>query len=225
MKRIKRFIYYFIDRHKRNILKTMNVYLEKGVQSNDKTIFESHIKIYANAQVLNSGIGKGTYIGYSSVFNDCLIGRFCSIASSSKIIYGSHPSSIFISTHPAFFSKSKQAGFSFTDVNLFVERNFAIPEKSISVIIGNDVWIGFGAAIMEGVKVGDGAIIAAGALVTKDVPPYSIVAGIPAKIIKYRFSSPEIDKLLELKWWNKDFNWIRENYKLFSDISNLYKII
>jgi hypothetical protein len=63
------------------------------------------------------------------------------------------------------------------------------------------------------------------ALVINDVPPYAIVAGVPAKIIKYRFSGLEIEKLLNFKWWNKDFNWIKKNYKLFCDISNLDKLI
>ena len=117
--RNKKFVYYFIDRYKRNVLSKKNIYLEKGVLFNKKTIFENNIKIYTGTQILNSEIGKGTYIGCNSVFNDCLIGRFCSIAASSKIIYGTHPSTTYISSHPAFFSKNNQAGFSFTNENLF----------------------------------------------------------------------------------------------------------
>jgi tetrahydrodipicolinate N-succinyltransferase len=84
------------------------------------------------------------------------------------------------------------------------------------VIIGNDVWIGANAVILDKVKIGDGAVIAAGAIVSKDVKPYTIVGGIPAKPIKKRFSEEEIEKLLEFKWWEKDIRWIRENYELFS---------
>jgi len=213
------------NRYQMIILKKRDVYISKGVQYTVSTIFESHIKIYQNTYVKDSHIGLGTYIGWNSAFNNCIIGRFCSIAPFSQIIYGTHPSSIFISTHPAFFSKNKQAGFSFTDVNLFDEHKYAIPENKISVIIGNDVWIGLGSSIMEGVKVGDGAIIAARSLVTKDVPPYAIVAGIPAKVIKYRFSQSEIDELLKLKWWGKDYNWIQKNHKYFCNISYLSELL
>lgn len=73
--------------------------------------------------------------------------------------------------------------------------------------------------IMEGVKIGDGAIIGAGSLVLKNVPPYAIVAGVPAKIIKYRFSEEEINKLLEIQWWNKSIEWIKENVDLYENIS------
>lgn len=83
------------------------------------------------------------------------------------------------------------------------------------VIIGNDVWIGSHALILGGVKIGDGAVIGAGAVVTKDVPPYAVVGGVPARIIKYRFSQEIIDKLLEIKWWNLPENILKENIKLF----------
>jgi len=216
---------HFRNLYLRIILKRRNVYISKGVVFTHRTEFEDHVKIYPNTLLKDSEIGLGTYIGWNSIFNNCIIGRFCSIAPFAQIIYGTHPSSIFISTHPAFFSKNKQAGFSFTDVNLFDEHKYAIPEKKISVMIGNDVWIGFGTSIMEGVKVGDGAIIAAGSLVTRDVPPYAIVAGIPAKVIKYRFSQLEIDELLRLKWWSKDFNWIQKNHKYFCNISYLNELL
>lgn len=79
------------------------------------------------------------------------------------------------------------------------------------------MWIGSYARIMEGVTIGDGAIVAAGALVTKDVPPYAIVGGVPAKIIRFRFDEATIAGLLELKWWEKDQSWIRAHAKDFRD--------
>ena len=98
------------------------------------------------------------------------------------------------------------------------ERRFE--EFKAQIEIGNDVWIGDSAIIMDGVKIGDGSIIAAGAVVTKDVPPYAIVGGVPAKIIRYRFDEDDINFLLELSWWEKDKKWIKENAEKFSDIRN-----
>ena len=86
--------------------------------------------------------------------------------------------------------------------------------------IGNDVWIGLNATILDGVTIGDGAIVAAGAVVTKDVPPYAVVGGVPAKIIKYRFTESQIDFLLKFRWWEKDRKWIQQNYKRFQDIES-----
>ena len=80
-------------------------------------------------------------------------------------------------------------------------------------IVGNDVWIGYNATIMAGVKIGDGAIIGANSTVTKDVEPYAIVGGNPAKLIRKRFSEDEIETLLKLKWWEKDIEWITANVK------------
>ncbi|MBR6646045.1 MAG: CatB-related O-acetyltransferase, partial [Clostridia bacterium] len=107
----------------------------------------------------------------------------------------------------------KQCGMTYVKENRF-------NEFTETTIIGNDVWIGHSALILEGVKIGDGAIVGAGAVVTKDVPPYSIVVGVPAKVIKYRFSENEIAKLSELKWWDQSVEWIKENVDKFCDIRN-----
>ena len=85
-------------------------------------------------------------------------------------------------------------------------------------IIGNDVWIGLNVIIMRGVVIGDGAVVAAGSIVTSNVEPYSIVAGIPAKHIRFRFSDYQIRKLKEIKWWDWEENKIKENVELFYSI-------
>lgn len=105
--------------------------------------------------------------------------------------------------------------------NKFEDFHYLDSLKGISVVIGSDVWIGARAAILEGVTIGDGAVVAAGAVATKDVPPYAIVGGVPAKIIKYRFDEETIKKLLELKWWDKDMDWIVEHACMFEKVENL----
>lgn len=106
---------------------------------------------------------------------------------------GRHPTN-FISTHPSFYSILKQANYSFTKKNYL--------DELAEVEIGNDVWIGAGVLVLDGVKVGNGAVIAAGSVVNKNVEPYSIVGGVPAKLIRYRYDIDTIRKIQELCWWD-----------------------
>jgi len=130
------------------------------------------------------------------------IGKFCMIASGvTFIMNGANHLTDSISTYPfAIFGNGWE--------NAMEGKSY--PTKG-DTKIGNDVWIGYNATIMAGVTIGDGAIIATNSTVVKDVEPYSIVGGNPAKEIKKRFSDEEIAKLLALKWWDKDLEWISEN--------------
>ena len=124
-----------------------------------------------------------------------------------------------VSTHPAFYSPNHSCEMGFVQTQKYEDYRFADGEYNI--IIGNDVWIGTGARIVDGITVGNGAVILAGAVVTKNVPDYGIVGGIPARLIRKRFDDDTIHKLLDLQWWNKDIDWIKDNAEYFDDIDAL----
>lgn len=152
--------------------------------------FEDPIRLIKNVRIgRNVSIGRFTYIKSGTIYGDVKIGRFCSIAENVAIGATSHPTS-WLSTSPFCY------GEIFKTKSTFVKYD----DPSVT-IIGNDVWIGANSVIRKGIIVGDGAVIGAGSVVVKNVPPYAIVGGIPAKIIKYRFDENTIQKLLELKWW------------------------
>ncbi len=146
-----------------------------------------------------------------------IIGKFCAIATDVKFIMnGANHKLTGISTYPfAIFGNGWE--------KVFPDKK-ELPIKG-DTIIGNDVWIGYNALIMPGVKIGDGAIIASRAIVTKDVPAYTIVGGNPAKEIKKRFTQHEIDKLLSIAWWNWPIDKITKNLEIIvsADISALEK--
>ena len=185
------------------------------------TSFEGGNYVAKFSIVINSTIGFCSYISsYSKLFN-CRIGRYCSIGQKVQVVFGEHPTRTHVSTHPIFYSQDTVNGFSFVKKTSFDEYTYADEEKKYFVEIGNDVWIGYNVLLISGVHIGDGAVIAAGAVVTKDVPPYAIVGGIPARIIRYRFNQEEIDFLMKLQWWKHDTAWITANAEYFSDLEML----
>lgn len=162
-----------------------------------------------------------SFIGNRSFIKNTKIGRYTCIATDVMTVAGSHPTSKFVSIHPAFYSTRKQSGFTYVSEDKFSDFSYIDKDQKFTVVIGNDVWIGSGVKIMEGVTIGDGAVVAAGAIVTKDVPPYAIVGGVPAKIIGHRFDEETIEKLLEMKWWEKDQAWIKKHADKFDDVEKL----
>lgn len=151
------------------------------------------------ARRLNCTVGFGTYCGYNVVVGDdrTTIGKFCSIAANVIIGAGEHPLN-YLSTSPFFYNED--LGFAKGAREIYLSP----------VHVGNDVWICDNVFIKGGVTIGDGAVLAAGAVVTKDVPPYAVVAGVLAKVLKYRFAPDIVQKLLELKWWNLPIEEIRQ---------------
>lgn len=176
---------------------------------------DNNIYISKNTRIVNSKIGSYTYIASNTKIFRTEIGKFCSIASDVIIGPGVHPTN-YVSTHPIFYSNKKQCGISFAEKSFFQETK--------NVTIGNDVWIGTKVVILDGVSIGDGAIVAAGAIVKENVPPYAIVGGIPAKVIKFRFDDKKISKLMQLKWWDKSEEWLKANCEKMRDIDSLLKI-
>lgn len=216
----------------RNLVKSVALYFLKvnlrrkkklkfgvGVNFNMLTEFEGNNYLSDHSSLTSSFIGFASYLGAKTEISNAKIGRYTSIGPNTNCIHGQHPSNTFVSTHPAFFSKRAQVGFTFVKEQLFNEFPYPIASgEPYTIHIGNDVWIGANVSIMDGITIGNGAIVAANALVAKDVPPYTIVGGVPAKIIKKRFSEEQINMLLKFKWWEKSQDWISKNAALFNNI-------
>ncbi|MFT5875851.1 MAG: virginiamycin A acetyltransferase [Clostridium sp.] len=181
--------------------------------------------IYLKNVITRDNIKVGDYTIYNDYYNDprdfeknnvlyqypvnndnLIIGKFCSIACKAKFLMtsGNHTmKSLSTYTFPIFYEEWSLDVGHITD---------AWDNKG-DIVVGNDVWIGYDTIIMSGVKIGDGAIIGTRAVVTKDVPPYTIVGGVPSKVIKKRYDDDTISKLLKIKWWNWTYEKIQANIK------------
>lgn len=193
-----------------------------GTSSIKNCKFEGN-NLVNSAILKNCVIGEGTYISGNTRLVDAQIGKYCSIGPNVVNGLGSHPSKVFVSTHPAFYSLKRQAGFTFVEKQLFQEAVFI--DNKFRIKIGNDVWIGKDVKIMDGIQIHDGVIIAAGSIVTKDVEAYSVVGGVPAKFIRKRFSDSEIATLMEFKWWNMHSDWLKLHSSYFTNIKSFIKLI
>lgn len=167
------------------------------------------VKINEPSSISDVQIGDYTYIAVHSTISMTSIGKFCSIGPSLLCGWGIHPLNG-ISTHPMFYSTLKQNGMTLSNSNKCVERK--------KITIGNDVLIGANVTILDGVNIGDGAVIGAGAVVTKDVPDYAVVGGVPARLIRYRFTSEQIEALKKIKWWNWDLEELKKIEQNFFDV-------
>lgn len=174
---------------------------------------KGHCKINKYARInrfvrfYNSKIGRYSYIGPASLIDHTIIGNFCSISWNCNIGIASHNISL-LSTSPIFLELKNGTGSSWVE-------NRPLNTLTNVTSIGNDVWIGANVIVMQGVNIGDGAVVGAGSIVTKDVPSFSVVAGVPAKFIKWRFTPDLISLLLERKWWYAPDEIIKEKIKIF----------
>lgn len=184
---------------------------------------QDYVKIDKQSYIIDSEIGYGAFIAEKSKIVRCRIGKFSLVGI--ECLIGAHPINEIVSIHPAFYSTKGQYGYTYVKENIFEEFKYADRDDNKAIIIGNDVWATGGIKIVQNVTIGDGAVVMAGAVVTKDVPPYAIVAGIPAKIIGYRFPKEEIDFLLKLRWWDRDVEWIKKHAKFFGTVEELKEIV
>lgn len=198
----------------------VQVSFSSGIGQN--VFFEGNNRVGADTVLSNTYLGYGSYVHDNSNVSNCKIGRFCSLGNGILRASGMHPMD-FVSTHPAFYSTKHPCGFSYVEKECFEETTYI--EEPYQVIIGHDVWIGTGVTILDGVTIGNGAILAAGAVVTKDVPPYAVVGGVPAKVIKYRFSDDIIKRLERSRWWDKDEAWIKAHAEYFKDPERFTKLL
>ena len=173
-------------------------------------------KLYPTYRLAKVSVDDYTYISENAKISITSIGKFCSIGPNFLCGWGIHPISG-LSTSPMFYSTMKQNGCSLTSENKISER------KSIS--IGNDVFIGMNVTILDGVTVGHGAVIGAGAVVNKDIPPYAIAVGCPAKVTKYRFDEDVISLLLKISWWDLPESRLQLVEQNFWDVNGFIEIM
>lgn len=183
------------------MIRKLYVYLIKKTRS----IFTNKKKGFEGYEIGDWTYGNPKVLKYGST-TTLKIGRFCSIAEGVTIFLGGEHHFDWVTSYPfsQIFEKARPLpGYPFSKGN---------------VVIGNDVWIGRDVTILSGVTIGDGAVIGTRSLVVKDVAPYAIVGGVPAKHLKYRFSEEQIQLLQEIQWWNWPIDKIEESWPLlFSD--------
>lgn len=184
--------------------------------------FEAMSKLYPHV-TFRGKLGYGSYIGSRS-FLSADIGRFTSIAPNVRCNAGRHTyTTPFATTSPCFFSLMKQNSGTFATEQLFDEFSYYDVDRKIAIKIGSDCWIGENVFIVGGVKIGDGAVVLANAVVTKNIPDYAIVGGVPAKVIRYRYDGETITFLQTIRWWDNQPDWFRKNWRLLTNVEELKK--
>jgi phosphonate metabolim protein, transferase hexapeptide repeat family len=167
---------------------------------------DSYVGIQRNSLIYSSKIGRHSYTGKNFTMWHTDVGAFCSISWNVGIGGANHDYRK-VTTHAFLYSQY---------MGLMRENDKGYDRFSEPCTIGNDVWIGSNATVCRNVNIGDGAVVGAGAVVTHDVEPYTIVAGIPARPLKKRFDDKTIEKLLEIRWWEFGDEIIRNNFNLFN---------
>lgn len=185
-----------------------------GARMDSEAEFAGNASLGAGASVFGCRVGRWTYFGEHSLAIHSDIGAFCSVAPHAVIGGGRHPTGGHVTTSPLFYSTIHNPWGDFPGS---MRRDDELPRTRV----GNDVWIGYSAVVLPGVTVGDGAIIGAGAVVTRDVEPYAIVAGVPARTLRSRFEPGDVQWLLGRKWWNWPDARLRGLRPRFASVASL----
>jgi phosphonate metabolism protein (transferase hexapeptide repeat family) len=171
----------------------------------------SYTELMMHCHIVETSFDDYSYCAGNVQIIYSTVGKFCSIANSVRINPGNHPQWRVTQHHMTY--RRVAFGFDETDDTAFFDWR-----RAHKCTIGHDVWIGHGAIVMPGVEIGHGAIIGSGAVVTKNIPPYAIAVGVPAKVIKYRFDEKTIESLLSIEWWNWDRAQLEKNFKDLNDV-------
>jgi phosphonate metabolism protein (transferase hexapeptide repeat family) len=177
--------------------------------------FGEYVQIGTNNNIQESEIGNFSYTSEHCQIVYSEIGNFVNIASFVRLNPGQHPMHRASQHHMLY--RREMFGLGEDDSDYFAWR------RANRVTVGHDVWIGHSVTVMGGVTIGNGAVIGSGAIVTKDIPPYAIAVGNPAKVIRYRFDSDVIKKLEQIAWWNWDHATIKERIEKFNNIEEFLK--
>jgi acetyltransferase-like isoleucine patch superfamily enzyme len=172
--------------------------------------FGRNCRVNGRVQIVDSTFGDWSYIEMDARIMGARVGRFTSIGPGAHVGLPGHPVADNVSLHPAFYQHRPRFGYYLVAADVHGDLQ--------ETIVGNDVWIGAAALIRDGVTISDGAVIGAGAVVTRDVPAYAIVAGAPARPLRYRFDPDTIDFLLTLRWWDQPEDWLRAHADELRDI-------
>lgn len=188
----------------------------------DRSAFGSGSRVMKNNGLASAIVGRCSTVGSYNYLNEAKIGSFCSLGSHIYILSATHPvDGVFVSTSQCFFKTEFPMPLIRDDQTVFKEKK--LTKGGFSCEIGNDVWIGSNVLILGGVTIGDGAVVGAGSVVTKNVEPYSIVAGNPAKTIRKRFGDETINELLKIQWWNWPLHIIAKRTSDFNNVSTFIK--
>lgn len=190
--------------------------LHDGVEVDAHSRLARFNVLFEGARLLDSTVGDHTYLQMGATALSCDIGKYCSIAMHAYMGLPQHQITD-VSSHPVFYLRNTPL------VRKFCKSDRDSPCERTS--IGHDAWIGHGAMLMAGVRVGIGAVVGAGSVVTRDVPDYAIVVGVPARVIRYRFEEPLRGRLLASKWWEMPDEWLEAHVDLFSRPTELLAAI